>query len=526
MKKILTTAFLFAGLMGMTSCDGFLDEEPKSSMTSAMYYQTGDQIIANVNSLYRTGAPDFMANMTGAYRGSSASVQEMLTGYFKNDFEGQEQDYAYARNLTRQENTATSCTKQSNSVWQYAYQAISRANGVLKYIDGIEMNGKAQYKAEAQFFRALNYFYLVKVFGDVPMVTEFVGDLSVEMQVPRSAMNDIINQIIIPDLKEAVNNLPTTTFVANGHRVTKYVAEMVLADVYMRLGQYGEAATLLKDVVNNSGHALTANDDLAENSAFNILRQNDDLPEVIWAYEYDGALYNTGNLPTHAFDGDAEKVFPGSYTLWVKTFGVSDRFLNVYSENDLRIKPNQFFHWTYTNPNNELTWTSKEGAGNWYWFDEKAILETTIGTKDWNFYRYAEALLSAAESIAQSEGVTAEAAKYLSMVQARANMEGKTAAAIATELQGLSKEAFIEACWTERLREMPLEMKMWDLCVRTGKFPNISETIKGQVTYETLIGATNGSGATFKATDMYWPIPINEIQRNPKLTQNDGYAAK
>jgi excinuclease ABC subunit A len=88
------------------------------------------------------------------------------------------------------------------------------------------------------------------------------------------------------------------------------------------------------------------------------------------------------------------------------------------------------------------------------------------------------------------------------------------------------KQAFIEACWTERLREMPLEMKMWDLCVRTGKFPNISETVKGQVTYETLIGAKNGSGATFQATDLYWPIPIDEIQRNPELTQNDGYAAK
>ena len=104
-------------------------------------------------------------------------------------------------------------------------------------------------------------------------------------------------------------------------------------------------------------------------------------------------------------------------------------------------------------------------------------------------------------------------------------MEGKTVAEISATLP-TDKQAFIEACWTERLRELPLEMKMWDLCVRTGKFPNISSTVKGQVTYENLIGAKNGSDATFKASDLYWPIPINEIQRNPKLTQNDGYAAK
>ena len=50
--------------------------------------------------------------------------------------------------------------------------------------------------------------------------------------------------------------------------------------------------------------------------------------------------------------------------------------------------------------------------------------------------------------------------------------------------------------------------------------------IKGEVQFVDLIGAKNGSGATFKATDLYWPIPVNEIQRNPNLTQNEGYSAK
>ena len=163
---------------------------------------------------------------------------------------------------------------------------------------------------------------------------------------------------------------------------------------------------------------------------------------------------------------------------------------------------------------------------NWYWYDETAILETGKGTKDWNFYRYAETLLSAAEAIAQSSGVNAEAAGYLAQVKARANMEGKDVSTIASELQRLGKQAFIEECWKERLREFPLEMKIWDDCVRTGKFPQISATNKGEVQFVDLIGAKNGSGATFKATDLYWPIPVNEIQRNPNLTQNEGYSAK
>ena len=54
----------------------------------------------------------------------------------------------------------------------------------------------------------------------------------------------------------------------------------------------------------------------------------------------------------------------------------------------------------------------------------------------------------------------------------------------------------------------------------------ISTTNKGQVTFVDLVGATNGSGATFKATDLVWPIPVEEIQRNPNLTQNEGYSAQ
>ena len=149
---------------------------------------------------------------------------------------------------------------------------------------------------------------------------------------------------------------------------------------------------------------------------------------------------------------------------------------------------------------------------------------TGKGSKDWNIYRYAETLLDAAESIAQSTGVTAEAARYLAEVKARANMDGKTVDEIAADLQTLGKQAFIEECWNERLREMPLEFKMWDLCVRVGKFPNISDTTKGQITWVDLVGATNAAGATIKETDLLWPISVNEIQRNPNLEQNPGYA--
>jgi hypothetical protein len=111
------------------------------------------------------------------------------------------------------------------------------------------------------------------------------------------------------------------------------------------------------------------------------------------------------------------------------------------------------------------------------------------------------------------------------MVQARAL--GKTQAELTTALSALTKEAFIEACWTERLREFPLEYKIWDDCLRTKKFPDVSATEPGKVTYVDLVGATNGSGAVIKSSDLLWPLSLNEMQRNPKLRpQNEGYAGK
>ena len=210
-----------------------------------------------------------------------------------------------------------------------------------------------------------------------------------------------------------------------------------------------------------------------------------------------------------------------------RVYGPSTRFLNIYDAKDLRVKPNQFFHWDFTFTNKKgvvKNWHSTE-PGCWYYYDEEAMMKTGQGTKDFNFFRYSEALLDAAEAIVQAGGaVTDEAAGYLAQVQARANTEGKTAEQIKTALMGLSKDDFIHACWTERLREFPLEFKIWDDCLRTKMFPNVSADTKGKVDYVNLVGAKNGSGATFKTTDLVWPFPLTELQRNKLLEQNEGYA--
>jgi len=517
--KNIAITLVTLSLFAITGCQSFLDEDPRSTITRGFYYKDASQAEENIISMYRMGAPVRYGEATSAYIGPTASINSFLTGYFSNNYEGQELVCLYARQLTRQQNERI-VSNTMNSIWNDSYKAINVANGAIKYIPEIDMDEgqKKRLIAEAKFFRAFNYFYLVKTFGDVPLTVE-PYDLLQDPFIPRVASAKVY-ELIEADLQEAVSVLPAATFTTAGYRLTQYVAAMALANVYLQQGKYAESAASIR-IVTNSPHSLTTNTDTTLGSAYNKLRTEDKLPEVIYSYEFDEAISNSGRWPSYAFSSSATSVFD-SYSIFERVYGPSNRYLNVYNEDDLRIQPNQFFHWKYTNADNNKTWSS-DAAGIWYYFDEEAVLNTGIGTKDWNIYRYAEALLIAAESIAKSEGVTAEAAGYLGEIKSRADTSGKSVASYSSELQGLSVDKFVQECWTERLRELPLEFKMWDDCLRTGMFPIISETEKGKVTYQPLIGAKNGAGATIKESDLLWPISMDELQRNPELTQNEGY---
>lgn len=524
MKNKFFIAVVACACLGtLTSCESWLDEEVRSSMTSQDYYKTASQIQENATSLYRRGAPDQLTGAGSAYMGPVSMYPGMLTGYFINEYEGQERTCQYARELTRQQQTNT-VGGNFESLYRYCYQAINIANGIIKYAPDVTMSDDDRNVAlgEAYFFRAFNYFTLVKYFGGVPLVTTPSEDIS-KLQTPKSAATDVYAQIE-SDLKQATGLLPAKKFYENGNKVGKYAAAMLLTSVYMQECKYSDAATSVKTVLT-SGHALTANENMTDKSAYNLLRSTDGLDEVIYAYEYNASISTSGWWPSYSF-ANADGLL-STYSICRRVYGPTKRFLNIYEANDLRIQPNQFFHWNFSYVNKDgvtKNWSSDD-AGCWYFYDEDACMTTGQGTKDQNFFRYSEALLDAAEAIVQAGGaVTDEAAGYLAQVQLRANTEGKTLDQIKTALKSLSKDDFIHACWTERLREFPLEFKIWDDCLRTGMFPNVSATTPGKVDFVNLVGATNGSGATFKATDLVWPFPLNELQRNGALEQNDGYA--
>lgn len=508
-----------------TSCSDFLDENPKSSLTNAGFYKTAAQAESSVNILYRGGLPS-LYNAPSAYAGPNIMLGGYVSGYFDNEYAGQEVVVQYSKELNR---TSVNIANQMDGVWDECFRAINRANSAIKYIPTIDMDAAQSAKliAEAKFFRAVSMFHLVKMFGDIPMTLEPYESLE-NLYLPRTASAEVYNQIIA-DLKEAVSVLPDAAFYKNNNRITKNVANTALADVYLQISgfpvqvnHYADAAAAAKAVISSGKHSLTQNVDMKEKSAFNILRTTEGLDETIYAYEFNNTVSTSGWWPTYSFPNKAAGWGLFKYAITVNVYRASNGFFNVYNPTqDIRGQEQQFFFTKYKRP--DLPIEDLGELADWYYFDEAAMLNTGRGTKDFNIYRYSQVLLIAAEAIAQSTGVSAEAAGYLAQVKARASLTGKTATEYQTELLSLSKDAFIKEVWVEKLRELPLEFKLWDDIIRTRQYPQFSATNKGTVTFVNVIGASNNWGKTFAEKDLLWPLSANELQRNLELVQNPGY---
>ncbi|MDR2811360.1 MAG: RagB/SusD family nutrient uptake outer membrane protein [Tannerellaceae bacterium] len=531
MKKILFGFIAIGLLVVSSSCESFLDETPKSDMSAEQNFSSAAHAQNAVNGLYRKGVPMFYAD-GGVYMPQRATHGGFLSGFFDNEYKGQEVICDYSQKLSI---TSGNISIQLDGVWDEAYGAISRANSAIKYIPAtpdLTDAEKNTLAGEAKFFRAFNYFYLVRYFGDVPLILEPYESLS-DMYVARTATAQVYDQIV-KDLVEAIPALPAEAFCNNAHRISRYTAQTVLAHVYLQMSgyplqanNYAAAASAARDVINSGKHRLISNGDTPETSAYNVIRTVDDDPEYIYNIEFvTGISTNNGRLQT-SLPNIASTWSVYKYSITNNAYRPVKEYMNVYDKDkDLRAQQDQFFSYsiTYEKGGETITYEipDDKSPAPHLWYEENAALNTGNCDKDFTIYRYAEVLLIAAEAIAQSEGVTAEAVRYLTDVRARAYTTTPRAE-IEASLSGLSKDAFVQEVWTERMRELVFEFRIWDDIQRTRLYPVTSDAATGKATFVNVVGAVNPWGQTFKESHLLWPISANELQRNPSMEQNSGY---
>ena len=253
-KKLLYTGcFMAASLLSLTSCGDFLDEDPKGQLNPDTFYTIEDDYTAGVNTLYdkvnQTQSwtnpmyPQWQGDDITANPGSNKQACAALDAF---DSDG--------------------ANKGVTEAWTQHYAVIKTANLI---IEGSEKfpGDKAKIATalgNAHFWRAYSYYYLVRVFGKLPIITK----TNIEQFDAQPSEIEKVYELIVQDLKDAINELPTgydkepARLFGVDVWATKQAALSTLAAVYMSMAgyplnkgteYYKLAAELAKDVITNNG---------------------------------------------------------------------------------------------------------------------------------------------------------------------------------------------------------------------------------------------------------------------------------
>lgn len=511
-----------------SACSNFLDENPKSERDSEDFFQSSTDAYSIVNRLYKKGFPERF-NVSTIWAGTHMMDGGYLSGLFDNTYKGQEVWITHCQTLTLD---PTVDNNHLQDMWQDSYEAIVRtANFAINNIPecpGLSDEERNRLIGEAKFFRALNYFYLVKMFGAVPIITTTYMSID-DLYVKRSTEQKIY-EFIVKDLTDALSmGLAEKSFPDNGFRISKGSVQALLADVYLNMAgypirdesKYKLAAEMAVSLINNSNYELIQNTDKGENSAFNILRTSDNEKEYLYTIEYEAGIQDGAQRPMFCFPNVAASWGEFKYSDCNTPYLPDDVLLSLYDESDdLRFQDGQYFHRSYKQRNGNQELREFGRPLPYFWWEEEAALETGVSVKDQTHYRLAEMYLIAAEALVKiNNRVTPEAIDYLATIKARASIN-KDKSTIISEItkKNYSVDAFVQEVWKEKIREFIFEFKIWNDITRTRMYPKIDAT--GNVIFVNLIGASNSYGHIFNEENIYFPICSQEMQRNPLLSED------
>ena len=470
-----------------SSCSDFLEQNPQTDLSENDFYKTADDILSAVNGVYSSlQEGDIYGNWYVFGEIPSDNTRNQLSGSVttQNEFD---QFYIDTQN------------SMIANFWKAAYKDINRTNTILGRIDGIEINTELanRYKLECKFIRALMYFNLVRVYGDVPLVLKEIS-ISESYDILREPKENVYNQIIA-DLKEA-QDLPVSYSTAEDGRATQGAAKALLANVYMTLHKYAEAETILAEIINSGRYSLLENTPGSLNidgykNVFSPVNHNS--KEGIFEIQFLKGGYGEGSNYANNFAPENS----GTNVVAVGGTGGNNipemDIYNAYEEGDLRRDFSMSLGYYDNRKNNE-------------WVESRYVCkfmdvpyQNNDASNNYPVIRYADVILMYAEALNQN-GKTAEACKYLNMTRRR-GFGYQTTETSPVDLQTTDKAQFALMVEQERRVELAFENHRWFDLIRTGR----------------AVEVMRSKGFSLNETNLICPIPQKQIDVNPKLTQND-----
>ena len=525
--KYLIIGLLFLSIASYSSCNKFLEEKPKSNIPVGEYFNTLEEAQSAVNYLYNhgTGIENFYGQHGTLYDGTNTFTLDAMSGLSNNPVA---QDPSI-RNFASLTQNASNSDSYLDDIWSSFYKNVANANTIIVNLEknkDIDTKDKAPLIATAKFFRAVDYYYLVRLFGAVPLILKPYTSVE-DINTPRASVDSVYNAIV-DDLEWALKhgNLPDKPMGANNNKITKGTVQVILAEAYLTMAgyplekgkeYYKKALTVADKLLQSTGGYALFNHS-GGTTAFDKLRLTsfDQGDEYLFFVEYDPTIQSSSfteyTLPNTFPSSVPKSNLEIQYTLVVQSWTPSDLLLNMYdSTNDIRRHEGQFYHSEFKYQTQEGTTASIHFQEMPYrWFDSTALFSTATSGKYFAAYRLADAYLIAAEA---ANALGQDPTPYLNPILKRAYVDVPTIPTAPTERRDM--------ILAERYRELAMEGHFWFDMLRTRLYPEVDEN--HNVTFSSLIGHSNGRGQTFEKKDLLLPIPITEMERDPELTQNPGY---
>lgn len=456
MKKYILPIIACGLIISATSCKKFLDLKPLDSYTENTFYVDEKGLQGGLVSCYDALQTDSLYgnnlltlveirgdNLTDNDPGSGAGVRNSIEVF-----------------------SETSANNILSGAWQGHYKAIYRTNIVLDRAPGITMSDatKNQIIGQAKFIRALSYFNLTRLWGNVPLV--LTVQKTDEARANTRATSAQVYQQIIADLTDAASKLPTTWADAQRGRATSYAASALLAKVYLYQKRYDLVASTLQPIVN----AIYAG------SVLSLVPQTTTFPsglktskDIIFA-----VLYLNGGVK--------------------EAVNQDNRYRNNNNTNTITI-PQAIFEAA----DNRRALVAPTGTGARPGKFNSPVSNSTEVSGDFPVIRCADVLLMYAEALNEVAYGNAEAFRALNAVRTNAAATPKTAATLTTQ------NDFRTAIYLERRLEFALEADRWFDIVRTNQLGTVFPGIP--------------------AFRSIYPVPQAEIDNVNNKTgwQNNGY---
>ncbi len=510
MKKI--GLLLIAVVSVFSSCSDYLEVENPNAITSDKYFSSEIDVQKAVAGIYN------------AIRSNSCLGETSdLYSEERSDNAGRTDNQSAAGTPFQFTNfTLVPTNPEMAGHWNALYTVVSRANYVLSNIDNPSVrftneSNRAIYKSEALFLRALAYFHLVRKWGDVPMVTEFMTSYDDILASTFRVEKGLVYQQITEDLLNALSSdIPNIQPVSGKGRTSKAAINGLLGQVYLTMGSvltdnrqanFTKARQYLEAV-----YAMRSFGELSEvpyADVFDVAKKNT-CPEIIFQIVYrqgDQNYYSNVAFRNQSIGEtlNSRRASTG------RGFFVNSDLVNDYETGDIR-------------KDFSVKWADHASAKAWYITKYRDASEAAgangWGGNDFILMRYADIILMLAE-VNERLGNTQEAIGYLNQARKRAGLpdyETSDADAAYHARYPTLKLAILH----ERRSELAFENhRLFDLLRAFGDSP------EGFVSYfkskkAADYGISDLNNVSVK--DIYFPIPFDEHKLDPeKMYQNKGY---